>query len=320
MTTLNPRTIMAAIADPEEGRQLVLERAAQLAAAFKSDLVLFHAAFESTLSGRPFFDTKRLARSRRWRLDEVVQALEGHARTLRGRGLTVRTLAVWEEPAHESIVRAAIREDAGLVVAGPHIRGRANAPFPLRRTDWELLRLCPRPLLLVRSPARRTGPVIAALDPFHADDKPATLDRALAAAAAKVANALNVPWLAAHSVSPALYALGASDAERARQRERAAGALRRLLERAHVEPLRTYVLDGRPEDALPALAAKQRAQLLVMGAISRRGLQRFAVGDTAERVIHASPCDLLILKPRGFKPRLGRVRREPLLPQPTARG
>jgi universal stress protein E len=96
-------------------------------------------------------------------------------------------------------------------------------------------------------------------------------------------------------------------------RAQAATAIRRTLERAKIDAARTYVVDGRPEEALPALAKKLAAQILVMGAISRRGLQRFALGDTAERTIHASPCDLLILKPEGFSLRLGRTRRESLI-------
>jgi universal stress protein E len=107
--------------------------------------------------------------------------------------------------------------------------------------------------------------------------------------------------------------LYASESERRKMREQAATAIRRTLESAKIDAARIHVVDGRPEDALPALAKKLRAQVLVMGAISRRGLRRFAVGDTAERTIHASPCDLLILKPAGFSLRLGRSHREPVI-------
>jgi hypothetical protein len=33
-------------------------------------------------------------------------------------------------------------------------------PFPLRQTDWQLLRLCPRPLLLVRPGSPSMGPLL----------------------------------------------------------------------------------------------------------------------------------------------------------------
>ncbi|HEX2492372.1 MAG TPA: universal stress protein [Steroidobacter sp.] len=137
------QTMLAAIATHQERAQTVLKRAAQLSFAFGAQLILYHATFEPALSGRPFFDTKRLARSRAWLVEERTQALDAHARKLRSQGLAVRTQVLSEEPAYESIMRAAIRQRVDLVVAGPHSRSRTT-PLP-RHTDWQLLRLCSRP-------------------------------------------------------------------------------------------------------------------------------------------------------------------------------
>lgn len=38
-----------------------------------------------------------------------------------------------------------------------------------------------------------------------------------------------------------------------------------------------------------------------MGAVSRRGLKRLFLGNTAEEVLDSLPCDLLIVKPAGFE-------------------
>jgi nucleotide-binding universal stress UspA family protein len=131
-----PRTIMVALAEPHKRIQPVLARAAQVAEACEAELLLFHAAFETALSGRPHFDSKRLARARGWRLDQHMRALERHAQKLRKRGITADTLAVWGEPAHESIIRAAIRDGVDMVVAGPHQPRRSNALFPLRQAPF----------------------------------------------------------------------------------------------------------------------------------------------------------------------------------------
>jgi universal stress protein E len=40
-----------------------------------------------------------------------------------------------------------------------------------------------------------------------------------------------------------------------------------------------------------------RASLVVMGAISRSGLKRIFIGNTAEQVLDSLRCDLLIVKP-----------------------
>jgi universal stress protein E len=58
---------------------------------------------------------------------------------------------------------------------------------------------------------------------------------------------------------------------------------------------------GVPAEVIRAVAAELKPDLLVMGAVSRSGLSHFHIGNTAEAVIDDVPCDLLIVKPRGFK-------------------
>ena len=43
-----------------------------------------------------------------------------------------------------------------------------------------------------------------------------------------------------------------------------------------------------------------RSDVVVMGAIARSGLKRLVIGNTAEAVLDALTCDLLIVKPPGF--------------------
>lgn len=305
--------VLAAIAEPHEPMQPVLDRARGIALAAGADLVLFHAVFDAALSARRFFDSTRLARARGTLVAQRTRELERHARVLRKEGLKVETHVVWEEPAHESIIRAAIRENADLVIAGPHVRQWTNVPFSLRRTDWELLRLCPRPLLMVRTSKASRGPVLAALDPTHSNDKPASLDAVLLDAASVLAKQLGVSLHAAHSVPNSAYPLDSGSKARAAIREKARKKVHREVKRYGVPARNVHVLRGLPERTLPDIAARLDAQLLVMGAISRRGLKRFAIGDTADRMIHSAPCDVLIIKPDEFKLMLGRSKRESII-------
>ena len=68
--------------------------------------------------------------------------------------------------------------------------------------------------------------------------------------------------------------------------------------------------------AIPAVARSTHAALVVMGAVSRSGLSRVFIGNTAERVLDALPCDVLVIKPRGTKMRVApAVRGTRALPQ-----
>jgi universal stress protein E len=46
-----------------------------------------------------------------------------------------------------------------------------------------------------------------------------------------------------------------------------------------------------------------------MGAISRTGLERLMLGSTAQRVMDRVPCDVLVIKPRGFRSPISRAAR-----------
>ena len=52
-----------------------------------------------------------------------------------------------------------------------------------------------------------------------------------------------------------------------------------------------------------------RAAIVVMGAVSRSGLRRAFIGNTAERVLDRLPCDVLVVKPPRFKSAVARARR-----------
>jgi nucleotide-binding universal stress UspA family protein len=71
-----------------------------------------------------------------------------------------------------------------------------------------------------------------------------------------------------------------------------------------LEPARRHLVNGPPHLEIPDVARKTRAALVVMGAISRSRLQRLFIGNTAERVLDALPCDVLVIKPRGTRSRV----------------
>jgi universal stress protein E len=61
------------------------------------------------------------------------------------------------------------------------------------------------------------------------------------------------------------------------------------------------VHEGSTRERVVWLTDELHADVVVMGAVSRRGLTRLFLGNTAEEVIDKLPCDLLIVKPAGFE-------------------
>jgi len=52
------------------------------------------------------------------------------------------------------------------------------------------------------------------------------------------------------------------------------------------------------------VAREIHSSIVVMGALSRSGLKRFLIGNTAEGVLNYLPCDILIMKPQVFVTRV----------------
>jgi universal stress protein E len=311
------RRILVAIKDPAAKALPVLGKAAQLSRGLNAELVLFHAI------AAPLYLESDLARHgsligiERSTRDGCRAQLEVRALRLRRLGLRASVLAEWDHPAYEAVVRAASRVGADLIVAERHA-GRRFPGWLLHLTDWELLRHSPVPVLLVKRPGIYRRPVLlAAVDPDHRYAKPERLDREILQAGALFAGALRGTLHAMHAYSPlplAAYTRGTLSADIVKDMQRrsaqaAAEKLGRLVRSTAIPASRRHLIARHPSDAIEQVAAETRSSVVVMGALGRSGLKRLLIGNTAERVLNYLPCDLLVLKPSGFRGKVPRRRR-----------
>lgn len=300
--------ILVAVKDPGARTLPAVNKAVQLARAFDAELEVFHA-----IDSPYYLDMLGMTaeRTRSFECDErgeYLQRLERIAARARLHAAQVSAAAECDYPAYEAIVRRALEIRADLIVAECHA-GRRIAPGLLRLADWELLRLSPVPVLLVKRARPYHHPlVLMALDPGHAFAKPARLDAEIAAAGRNLARALRGQLHAVHAYAPA-----AGNAPRA-QGVLAASARRLLedtLESAGAAGARQHVVPDDPTAAVRDTARRLGADIVVAGAISRSGLKRALIGNTAERLLDCLTCDLLIVKPPGFKSPVPRASRGP---------
>jgi universal stress protein E len=249
---------------------------------------------------------------------QIEESLAGHraglerlAQPLRRRGLKVAVQALWDYPPFEGIVREVLRSKTDLVVAETRERPRGARLF-LTNNDWQLIRLCPTPLLLVKKGSGRgKARVLAAIDPLHAHGRSAHLDERILEIAQVIATANGGRMDVVHAYLPltTMVAAGVAEAivvpvdpkfERRHERD-----IKKAVDRAsgpfNVPERQMHVEIGPPEQVITGLAKRLRTDLVVMGAISRRGLERIFVGNTAERILDQLPCDVLVVKPTRFR-------------------
>jgi universal stress protein E len=323
------RRILVAVKNLESRSIPAVAKAAQLARAYGADVELFHSV-EVPL----YLDPYAVVSRRPQQLQQLLQRqasrrLERLAGRLQQQGVHATVSVECDSPAYDAIVRRALHTETDLIVASHHA-GEQRAPW-LRLTDWELVRLSPLPVLLVKnSRAYRRPRLLMAVDPTHAFAKPARLDRSILDVGTSLSNALHGTLYAVHAfpfIPLEILAPGAKapvvtqDAlKRAQQRaERSAKAhMEALLRDSGIAASRRYVIAAHPIDAIEAAVRRSRSAIVVMGAVSRSGLKRLLIGNTAERILDALTCDVLVVKPQGFRSRVPKAARAPLSINPVA--
>jgi universal stress protein E len=308
------RRILVAVKDPAARSLPAVAKATQLACAFEAKLELFHAIDVSVYADTLGMSEIRLDELESEERAQYLQRLGRIAARVRLHGPSVTATAEWDYPGYEAIIRQASRIGADLIVAERHA-GRHIAPGLLGLADWELLRLSPIPVLLVKRPRPYHRPVVlAAVDPTHAFAKPAKLDPEILGIGGLVSEALRGKLHAVHAYDPLRAGLLAASSAGAAEVQRAAiaqaqGAFDLVLRSSGIPPARRHLLGLHPVDAVLDTARELRADIVVMGAVSRSGLKRLFIGNTAEQLLDRLPCDLLVVKPPGFAAHVQRARR-----------
>ena len=296
------------IVDPTVAEHPAVAKAGLLAERFDARLTLFacetQASRETRLTahlsrdaGKPF-------------VIELKPALEALAAPLRARGIDVATETDTGDPLHDVLLDRVKRTTADLVVKDTHHHTLAQRTF-LTNTDWHLIRACTVPLLLVKPGSWAAAPrVLAAVDPGHANDKPAALDHWILQQASAFAKKLHGEVQVVHAYIPTAIAIAAAGVppmvasigveEIAREEEARRKEIAALVSDYGVRVGGIHVVTGGPVQVLPRVAADLRADIVVLGAISRRGLKRVFIGSTAEDVLEKLPCDALIVKTPNF--------------------
>jgi universal stress protein E len=160
--------------------------------------------------------------------------------------------------------------------------------------------------------------ILAAIDPAHVFAKPAKLDSRILSTAAEFTSALKGTLHVMHSYTPvpagSVPGLGGASALAVQQiaqgtAVRAKAEFTKAVASCHLPSKRLHLVQGPPADAIAQIASEIRSGLVVMGAVSRSGLKRVLIGNTAERVLNSLRCDVLVVKPEEFKTRVARQRK-----------
>lgn len=212
---------------------------------------------------------------------------------------------------HVEIVDQVVRRNHDLVIASAAAQRGIKNLF-LGSTASHLMRKCPCAVWLKRPGCSERNPAILAavdapvdqpVDPINM--KVLELGAALARAQDATLNVMH-SWEVTGSEAEMLRSEIRDSTRRSilnRHRAKRRNALESLLAR-HREPsvsIETHLPRGAHQSNIVALADQLDVGLVVMGTTSRYGIPGLLIGNSVELVLDAVRCDVLAVKPDGFR-------------------
>ncbi|HSN17352.1 MAG TPA: universal stress protein [Gammaproteobacteria bacterium] len=226
--------------------------------------------------------------------------LERFAAHLRREGFAVEAAVHWGRPLTDLLLAEVEKLAPDMVIKDVHVEPTVRRLL-LTGQDYELLRRCPAPLMLVRQGAPNLPTrMLAAVDPLDENFRPHELNAQILGAAEKYGMLCGASVDVVNVLEPVPLKAGSAYGflieEYRRNHE---WALRELGNEYGIEERHLHLLAGFPVDALASFIATQRIDLLIMGTVSRSRLERLEMGSVAEKLFARLDCDVLAVKVPG---------------------
>ncbi|MCQ8877047.1 universal stress protein UspE [Pseudoalteromonas shioyasakiensis] len=219
----------------------------------------------------------------------------------------IKSQVVWHNRTYEAIIDTVITQGFDIVVKGTHQHDTLKSVI-FTPTDWHLIRKCPAPVLLVKEHAwPAQGNILAAVNAVSENEQHLALnDRIIKDAQflCELANAkLNL--VNAYPATPVNIAIEIPEFNPSVYNESVKQhhleSTHALADKHQIPHQACAIEEGLPEDVIPDVASRLNSELVVIGTVGRTGLSAALVGNTAEHVIDSLDCDVLALKPDGYK-------------------
>ena len=290
-------TNILAIIDPEETEHSALNRIREVPptadVAYKVD---FYMDAVPVMAGQASSGVVKeaIAKHKEW-LDELVAPLRSD-----GYGITTEVIAF--SRLYEEIINSARAFKADFVFKPVRQHGALRRLF-YTSTDWNLVRLCPQPLLMVSDETAVHGkPVVAAVDVGDHDEAHKRLNKEVLERANQLAGVLESEVHVIYAYGPAAVAgrAGLSDRlaieiERSKYEEELK-ATEQLAATHGIKEANIHLREGIPQRVLNEYATEVGASVVVIGTVARAGASGLFVGNTAESLLESATTDVFVVK------------------------
>lgn len=296
------------IARPHLHRSPALLSAARLARPGATSLHLIVFDHRATFDGDARLRDEDMPRMREIFLRRRHDWLVEQAGPLRAQGIEVTTEAVWSAQAADEVLARVLTGAVDLVVKDVD-RPSAAAMPRMSPLDWQLIRGCPVPVMLVQDERESSHCVAAAVDVVAGsgdrfNDKlmrEADAIARLTGAERHLVHVLDVTASDAAPTTAPLFAAGIYDAVRERHQQTFVA----FAARHEVPEVQRRFVAGPTAMALSRYIAESGVDLLVIGANHHRRRRHIVIGRNAACLLDELPCNILVIKSDSVEKSLG---------------
>ena len=222
-------------------------------------------------------------------------------------GLDIDCQVLWHNRPFQAAIQLILKEGYDILIKSTHLHSQLSAIL-FTPTDWNLLRKCPIPVLLVKAKSwPEKGNILCAIDCKSIQDtEQHDLSESILTEANDIAsmidanvhivNAYPSPPMNIMMELPEFDPIHYEDGLKKIHQE----TLNKYSKKYNINPKNTHLHQGIPDDVISDVATELNAELVIMGTVGHSGLGATLLGHTAEQVIDKLNCDLLALKPKGF--------------------
>lgn len=284
-------------------------RAAALAKAAGAALHIVAFDYLEGLAAVSMLEEPVLTQLRQRYLEQHRLWLEAQACSLRETGVAITTEVLWvERPLQQIIIHLKLQRITALIKAVEHDSLISRLMFtPL---DIHLLRECPVPLHFVSHMTNALPrKIVAAVNPFHRDDRYKAFNDRLVQEAGRLASACNAELdvIYAHEFSSSSaepygcdYAsMLLSPGKIKHLFDAQAEAFQALADRNGIAPEHQRMIMGSPAKVLSSYAYAYDIDVIVMGRLNHGGMKRLE-SSTVEDLLYKMPCSVWVVSPEAM--------------------
>lgn len=296
------------ILNPENDKQYALARAVRLVEEQKSDtpvkITLFLTAYELSYEMSALLSSEERSEMLNTVIAERQKEIAPYIGKYAHPMIEFDTKAVWHSNEADAITAEFEQNQYDLVVKYTK-EEESLTSLIFTPMDWQLLRKCPVPMLMVRDGDwKHQRRILVAVNVSGDEEYQDEFNKSLVSIGMDLATNLergNIHLVGAYPPTPVNMAIDLPEFHSSEYSNGIRGQhlinMKALRQKFGIDEDHTHVREGFPEEVIPEVAKELQAELVVLGTVGRTGLSAALLGNTAEHVISRLKCNLLAIKP-----------------------